>query len=76
MTVDFPQGVPDGCLAWLEQYVGTGLGGVNYVPYDEAAWFYERRFQLYPNATTSGSYIPSITVKDPKKATWFALRWS
>ena len=87
MRVDFPQGVPDGCTEWLDQHVGSGsyfrnsnsleISSVN------CAWYYERRFRPYDKRVddkqvhdTAGDYIPTITVKDPKLATLFALRWS
>ena len=44
------------------------------------AWFYERVEQEIPSTDPSMDsnikYVPTITVKDPKLATWFALRWS
>jgi len=85
MRVDFPQGVPDGCTEWLTEHVGLGataLKGAT-VTFDDCAWFYERRFVPYDKRVddkqvhdTAGDYIPTITVKDPKLATLFALRWS
>ena len=79
MTVDFPQGVPDGCTEWLDQHVGSG----SYISSVNCAWYYERRFVPYDKRVddkqvhdTAGDYIPTITVKDPKLATLFALRWS
>ena len=46
------------------------------------AWFYKRE-RVYPQPHEAfdprdlgPKYVPTITVKDPKLATWFALRWS
>jgi len=85
MRVEFPQGVPEGCTQWLRENVGIGnveMEGkrtqqwIHDVP--EYAWFYERIKK--PPAPGSmyeetWKYVPTITVKDPKKATLFALRW-
>ena len=83
MRIDFPGGVPDGCTAWLDQHVGKGgnMTGLDDVRFDECAWYHQRRFrpydeQIHDERRTQGEYIPSITVKDPVKAMWFALRWS
>jgi hypothetical protein len=81
MRVEFRQGVPEGCTKWLNENVGRGnLTDINNGPdYD---WFYER-VPLYPQPHDAFNprdmrprYVPTITVKDPKLATWFALRWA
>ena len=81
MRVEFRQGVPDECIKWL--YKNVGRGNMTSI-YDspEYTWFY-RRERVYPepHETFDGfdmapKYVPTITVKDPKLATWFALRWS
>lgn len=89
MRVEFQQGVPDGCARWLQENVGPGnieedslfkrtRQGMIDIP--EYAWFYERVEQEIPSTDPSMDsnikYVPTITVKDPKLATWFALRWS
>ena len=80
MRVEFHQGVPEGCTEWLNQHVGKGnmTGLVDNYDY---AWFY-RRERVYPQPHEAfdprdlgPKYVPTITVKDPKLATWFALRW-
>jgi len=81
MRVEFNQGVPEGCTEWLNKHVGKGnmTGLVDNYDY---AWFYKReRVYPEPHETFDGfdlapKYVPTITVKDPKLATWFALRWS
>ena len=80
MRVDFPRGVTREVVAWLEEYVGPGANRVD-PEWVKGAWFYERRFrpydkQVHDEQPTAGDYIPTITVKDPKLATLFALRWS
>ena len=89
MRVEFRQGVPDGCAQWLRENVGLGnieedshfkrtRQGMIDIP--EYAWFYERVEQEIPSTDPSMDsnikYVPTITVKDPKLATWFVLRWS
>lgn len=83
MRIDFPQGVPNGCVEWLNQHVGQG----KHLPWcyrepklEECAWYYERRFRPWDKQIKDwhkpqGDYITSITVKDPAKATWFVLQW-
>ena len=77
MRVIFPQGVPKGCLAWLEANVGRGnvtsRGKPFYYGEDKAEydWFYEAIQVHNPDRWTN-----TVTVKDPKLATLFALRWS
>ena len=82
MTIDFPQGVPDGCVEWLEQHVGPGRN----FEYGHRAWYHDCRFRPYDEQihdgqqamTVQGDYIPSITIRDgnSREALWFALRWS
>jgi len=84
MRVEFKQGVPEGCVDWLNEHVGKGnilIPGVDRpmawkedCPYYD--WFYERvevRNDRHPLAESS--YVPTITVKDDKLATLFILRW-
>ena len=89
MKVEFCQGVPDGCVRWLRENVG--LGNIEedihfnrtrqgMIDMSEYAWFYER-VEVEIKSTnddedSNTKYVPTITVKDPKLATWFALRWS
>jgi hypothetical protein len=76
MRLEFNQGVPEGCVEWLNENVGRGNISGNAVSTDQA-WFYERVFIPKPNSPQNeGRHVPTITVKDPKLATWFALRWS
>jgi len=78
MTLEFRQGVPSGCTEWLWKNVGRGnlnkpKDGTDY------DWFYERvekEINPQPLGDATVEYIPTITVKDPKLATWFALKWS
>jgi hypothetical protein len=80
MRVEFNQGVPEGCVKWLNTHVGRG-NMTDIKDSDEYAWFY-RRERVYPqgheafDSNFPWKYVPTITVKDPKLATWFALRWS
>jgi len=84
MTIDFPGGVSDECVAWLREHVGVGGDMIRLDRrFDQCAWYYERRFVPYDKRVddkqvhdTAGDYIPTITVKDPNMATLFALRWS
>ena len=89
MRVEFNQGVPDGCIEWLWANVGEGIVRFSTIesnilrePKNTDAWFYER-IKVYPKPTDmfhprdfNGKYVPTITVKDPKLASWFMLRWS
>jgi hypothetical protein len=76
MRVEFHQGVPEGCTEWLNTHVGKG-NITGFVDDDDYAWFYKRE-RVYPQGPENfpWKYVPTITVKDPKLATWFALRWS
>ena len=80
MRIEFRQGVPEGCIDWLNKHVGRGnLTDINDSP--DYAWFY-RRERVYPQPHEAfdprmhPKYVPTITIKDEKKAMWFALRWS
>ena len=81
MRVEFRQGVPEGCTEWLNKHVGRGnMTDINDCA--DYAWFYKRE-RVYPQPHEAfdprdfgPKYVPTITVKDPKLATWFALRWS
>lgn len=85
MKVEFNQGVPQGCIEWLWNNVGPG----NVEPRGDPgigdgdwgdAWKYERvEIEIKStsdNEDSNTKYVPTITVKDPKLATLFALRWS
>ena len=75
MRLEFRQGVPKGCIEWLWENVGRGniTGIANSANY---AWFYERVQIPSPIGYTDPWFVPTITVKDPKLATLFVLRWS
>lgn len=79
MRVEFHQGVPKECTEWLWNNVGRGnVDDPKDSPrYD---WFYERvEVEIKstdPNQDSNVKYVPTITVKDPKLATLFVLRWS
>jgi hypothetical protein len=75
MRVEFPQGLPEGCVNWLWDNVGRGniTSIVDCADYD---WFYERVQTPSPIGYTDPWFVPTITVKDPKLATLFVLRWS
>ena len=76
MRVEFNQGVPEGCVEWLYENVGRG-NLTNTKDCAAYAWFYDRVFIPKPSSPQNeGRYVPTITVKDPKLATWFALRWA
>jgi hypothetical protein len=85
MQVQFHQGVPDECVRWLHDNVGRGHNldpnphgsGADFY---ECAWYYERVLEEItstdPTMDSNFRYTPTITVKDPKMAVLFALRWS
>ena len=81
MTVEFRPGVPEGCTEWSNTHVGRGNRTGPVDNYDRA-WFY-RRERVYPPGpevfegfNLAPKYVPTRTVKDPKLAAGFALRWS
>ena len=79
MRVEFNQGVPPECIEWL--YENVGRGNMNIIDDgDDHAWFFERvEIEIKSTDPTHDSnvkYVPTITVKDPKLATLFALRWA
>ena len=81
MRVEFRQGVPEGCTEWLNEHVGKG-NITGFVDDDDYAWFYKRE-RVYPQGheafdhrNMGPRYVPTITIKDPKLATMFILRWS
>lgn len=84
MRVEFNQGVSQECIDWLWTNVGQGnvqpkMSGPlrTFSPCDNDVWVYERVFIPKPNSPQNeGRNVPTITVKDPKLATWFVLRWS
>jgi hypothetical protein len=83
MRVEFHQGIPEGCAEWLNENVGKGnilipgedrpLSWKEDRP--EFDWFYERVVIPVPLGDAEPHYVPTITVKDPKLATLFILRW-
>ena len=81
MRVEFRQGVPEGCTEWLNEHVGKGnMTDLNDSP--NYAWFYKRErvypqgHELFDPRDMGPRYVPTITIKDPKLASWFVLRWS
>ena len=85
MRFEFNQGVPKGCIEWLHENVGNGnitfdgfrktRDGERWnIDKPEYDWFFERIDEREPLSMIS-RYIPTITVKDEKMATMFALRW-
>jgi hypothetical protein len=75
VRVEFRQGLPEGCVNWLCDNVGRGnITGI--VDGADYAWFYERVLIPVPIGDTEPWYVPTVTVKDPKLATLFVLRWS
>ena len=75
MRVEFHQGVPEGCVEWLYENVGRGnMTDINDSP--DYAWFYERVSMPVPIGDAEPYHVPTITVKDPKLAMIFVLRWS
>ena len=80
MRVEFHQGVPEGCTEWLNKNVGKG-NITNIEDSGDYAWFYQRE-RVYPQPHEAfdlrrhPKYVPTITVKDPKLAMLFVLRWS
>jgi hypothetical protein len=84
MRIEFPQGVPEGCTQWLRENVGLGnieqdgkrtQQWMTDIP--EYAWFYQREtLVLSPLNPDTISYVPTITIKDPKMAMWFKLMWA
>ena len=75
MRVEFRQGVPEGCIDWLNTHIGRGnLTDLKDSP--DYAWFYVRVSIPVPIGDAEPYHVPTITVKDPKLAIWFALRWS
>jgi hypothetical protein len=78
MRVEFYQGVPEGCTEWLNKHVGKG-NITGFVDDDDYAWFYERikkPVRLETVYDDPWRYVPTITVKDEKKAILFVMRWS
>jgi hypothetical protein len=75
MKFEFRQGVPEGCTEWLNTHVGKG-NITGFVDDDDYAWFYERIITPVPLGDPEPHYVPTITVKDPKLAMLFVLRWA
>jgi hypothetical protein len=81
MRFEFNQGVPEGCKKWLNENVGKGYNAHELASLDsDDSWFYERIEQEIkssdPSLDSNVRYVPTITIKDEKKAILFALRWS
>ena len=81
MTLEFRQGLPAGCVEWLNENVGKGNMTDIYKGNDHNwfDWFYERvvrEINPQPFGDDSVEYIPTITVKDEKLAVLFILRWA
>jgi hypothetical protein len=81
MRIEFHQGVPEGCVEWLYTHVGRGnMTDIN--DSHDYAWFYKREcvylrlHEVFDPRDMGPKYVPTITVKDPKLGTLFALRWS
>lgn len=86
MRFEFNQGVPDGCISWLWDNVGEGNvirstieSSIRHERRDSDNWYYERMMYEIPSTNPSmdsnARYVPTITIKDEKKAMLFALRW-
>ena len=81
MKLEFRQGLPTGCVEWLNEHVGRG-NLTNMVPGTDYDWFYKRErvwpqgHEAFDPRDMQPSYVPTITVNDPKLSTWFALRWA
>ena len=82
MRFEFNQGVPPGCIEWLWNNVGSGNVeprgdcGIEFAACWGDDWLYERVQIPVPIGDAEPWYVPTITVKDEKKAMLFALRWS
>lgn len=83
MRIEFRQGVPEGCVIWLWDNVGSGnlhrRGAALFVRKETDLWFYERiKKAIVPHTFSDDpfEYVPTITVKDEKLAMLFSLRWS
>lgn len=81
MRFEFNQGVPNDCITWL--WLNVGVGNITYNQEEPGirrekekqigdAWYYER---VRTTDTDTIYFVPTITVKDEKMATMFALRW-
>ena len=80
MRFEFNQGIPEGCKKWLNENVGKGFNAHELASLDcDDSWFYQRIEQeiksFDPSLDSNVRYIPTITIKDEKKAILFALRW-
>jgi hypothetical protein len=83
MRIEFNQGVPEGCTQWLREHVG--LGNIEQsgnrtqewtTDSPDYAWFYKRESLVTSPLTPDRiKYVPTITIKDDRLATWFLLRW-
>lgn len=86
MRVEFNQGVPPGCVEWLWDNVGEGNlqgepgMGRRRDQKETDTWLYERvELEIKSTNTNEDSnikYVPTITIKDPKLAMLFVLRWA
>lgn len=86
MKFEFNQGVSNECIDWLWENVGQGnvqpktmLPLRTFPPVEHDDWFYERiQYEIRstnPKHDSGTRNVPTITVKDPKLAMLFALRW-
>ena len=85
MKFEFNQGMPAGCFNWLRANVGLGnIEEINgrtqqwTTDLPEYAWFYERikkPVRLETVYDDPWKYVPTVTIKEPKLATLFALTW-
>jgi hypothetical protein len=86
MKFEFNQGVPNDCIKWLWENVGEGniinctANKTRRERQDTDSWYYERMSYEIPSTNPeqdSGSrHVPTIFIKDEKKAVLFALRWA
>ena len=60
MRIEFHQGVPEGCTEWLYKRERV----------------YPQGHEAFNPRDLGPKYVPTITVKDSKLGTLFALRWS
>ena len=72
MRIEFHQGVPEGCTEWLNEHVGKG----GYVMFPASSMSAAQAHEAFDPRDLGPKYVPTITIKDEKKAMWFALRWS
>jgi hypothetical protein len=80
MRIEFRQGVPEGCTEWLNEHVGKGnmigADGNNHAWFYKSECVYPQGHEAFDPRNIGLRYVPTITVKDPKLGTLFALRWT